>query len=613
MTTEMRQTGIDVVGDIAWGTHCCLFYETKTDLLDTLVSYCEAGLDNHEFCLWVIAAPVTEEDAARALRQVVPDIDRYMADGSIEIVAARDWYLADGTFDLERVIQGWNKKLARALASGYAGVRVTGDTAWLERKDWKDFCDYEESLNVAIANQRLAVLCTYPLHACGAGEILDVVRTHQFAIAKRRGNWDVIETAGHKQAKREIKRLNEELEQRVAERTSQLTSVNLALTNEVLQRKRAEEAMRRSEAYLAEAQRLSHAGSWAFNTTGTVYWSEENFRIWGFDPQQGPPRRETVLQRLHPEDRDRVLEYVQKAMRERSDYVVEFRIVLPDGTVRHIHGLGHPFFDANGELVEVVGTQVDVTDRKHAEQEREKLHQLQADLARINRVSTMGELTASLAHEIKQPISAAVTDAKTCVRWLDRDQPDVAEAREAASRVVHDVTRAADIISRISLLFKKDALQRELVNFNELIREMAVLLHSEANRYSISVRTELAAELPHVMADAVQLQQVLMNLMLNGIDAMKDGSGPNELTIKSDADKGQLMISVSDTGAGLPPEHADQIFRAFFTTKDHGTGMGLPISRSIIESHGGRLWATGNAGRGATFQFSLPVSVGAEA
>jgi PAS domain S-box-containing protein len=504
---------------------------------------------------------------------------------------------------------------------------VTGDTAWLEKKDRKDFCEYEDSLNESIANQRLAVLCTYPLAACGAGEILDVVRTHQFAVAKRRGSWDVIETAGHKQAKREIKRLNEELEQRVAERTSQLTSVNLALTTEVLQRKRAEEAMRRSEAYLAEAQRLSHAGSWAFNAsawdavvtdgpvnaTGTVYWSEENFRIWGFDPQQDPPRRDTVLQRLHSEDRDRVLECVQKAVRERSDYVVEFRIVLPDGTVRHIHGLGHPVFHANGELVEVIGTQVDVTERKRAEQEREKLHQLQADLARINRVSTMGELTASLAHEIKQPISAAVTDAKTCVRWLDRDQPDVAEAREAASRVVHDVTRAADIISRISLLFKKDALQRELVNVNGLIREMAVLLHSEANRYSISVRTELAAELPHVMADAVQLQQVLMNLMLNGIDAMKDGSGPNELTIKSGADKSQLMISVSDTGAGLPPEHMDQIFRAFFTTKDHGTGMGLPISRSIIESHGGRLWATGNAGRGATFQFSLPVSVGAEA
>src|SRR5882672_1196735 len=331
MTTELRKTGMDAVGDIAWGTHCCLFYETKADLLDTLVSYCKAGLEGHEFCLWVVASPVTEEDAAHALGHVVPDIDRHIMDGSIEIVAARDWYLQDGTFDLKRVIHGWNAKLARAMGRGYAGVRVTGDTAWLETKDWRDFCDYEESLNEAIANQRLAVLCTYPIEVCGAGEVLDVVRTHQFAIAKRRGDWDVIETAGHKQARREIERLNEELEQRVAERTSQLTFVNHELTKEVLQRERAEDALRRSEAYLAEAQRLSHAGSWAFNATGTVYWSEENFRIWGFDPQQDPPQREAVLQRLHQEDRDRVLEYVQKAVRERSDYVVEFRIVLPDG------------------------------------------------------------------------------------------------------------------------------------------------------------------------------------------------------------------------------------------------------------------------------------------
>ena len=611
MTAEMRKTGMDVVGDIAWGTHCCLFYETKADLLDTLVSYCKAGLESHEFCLWVIAAPVTKEDAADALRRVVPEIDRYLADGSIEIVAARDWYLQDGTFDLERVIQGWNKKLARAVASGYAGVRVTGDTAWLERKNWKDFCDYEESLNVAIANQRLAVLCTYPLDACGAGEVLDVVRTHQFAIAKRRGNWDVIETAGHKEAKREIKRLNEDLEQRVEERTSQLTSVNRELTKEVLQRQRAEDALRRSEAYLAEAQRLSHAGSWAFNATNTVYWSEENFRIWGFDPQQGLPSRDELLQRLHPEDRDRALECALKAEREYSDYVVEFRIVWPDGTVRHVHWLGHPVSDANGELVEVVGTLVDVTERKRAEQEREKLHQLQADLARINRVSTMGELTASLAHEIRQPIAAAVTDANTCLRWLGRADPDVEEGREAAGRMVKDVTRAADIISSIGVLFKKGAVPRELVDVNELIREMIGMLRSDAKRHSITMRTELDPDLPQVMAERVQLQQVFMNLMLNGIDAMKETSGPNELTIKSEADGTQLMISVSDTGAGLIPEHVDQIFDAFFTTKDHGIGMGLPISRSIVESHGGRLWVTANAERGATFQFSLPAAVAA--
>jgi C4-dicarboxylate-specific signal transduction histidine kinase len=489
MTTEMRRTGLDVVGDMPWGTHFCLFYETKADLLETTVSYCKAGLESQEFCLWVVAAPVTQDDAGHALKRAVPDFNRYAADRSIEIVPAHDWYLQDGTFDLKRVIRGWNEKLAAASARGYAGVRVTGDTAWLEKKDWKDFCEYEESLNVSIANQRLTVLCTYPLAACGGHELLDVVRTHQFAVAKRRGSWDVIETAGHKQAKAEIKRLNEELEQRVKERTRELTAVNEQLITEVLERQRAEE---------------------------------------------------------------------------------------------------------------------------RAEVEGESLRQAQAEMAHISRVTTMGELTASLAHEIKQPISAALIDAKTCLLWLERDHPQVPDACDAASRLVKDVTRAAEIIGSISLMFTRNALQRELVDVNQLIREMVVLLRSEANRYSIAIHTALGADLPPVMADAVQLEQVFMNLILNGIEAMKDASGGNELTVKTEADNAQLVISVSDTGAGIPPENVEQIFRAFFTTKDHGIGMGLPISRSIVESHGGRLWVAGNAGRGATFQFSVPVTAAAQ-
>jgi signal transduction histidine kinase len=222
----------------------------------------------------------------------------------------------------------------------------------------------------------------------------------------------------------------------------------------------------------------------------------------------------------------------------------------------------------------------------------------------------MGELTASLAHEVNQPIAAAVTDANTCLRWLMRDPPDLEEARQAASRTIKDATRAAEIVSRVRQLFKKGAPQRELVDANEIIQEMVVLLRSEAARYSISVRTELAADLPRVTGDRLQLQQVLMNLMMNSIDATREMNGTRELTIQSRrGDDDQVLISVSDTGVGLPPQNVDQIFNAFFTTKPHGTGMGLRISRSIVESHGGRLWAAANPPGGATFHLTLPTKV----
>jgi C4-dicarboxylate-specific signal transduction histidine kinase len=225
----------------------------------------------------------------------------------------------------------------------------------------------------------------------------------------------------------------------------------------------------------------------------------------------------------------------------------------------------------------------------------------------------LGELAASVSHELKQPITAAMTNAKTCLRWLKREQPDVDEAIEATSRIVNDGTRATEIIERLRSLYKKSPPQRELVDLNEAIREMMLLLHSEATKLSVSVRTELAADLPQVMGDRVQLQQVLINLMMNSIDAMKDVEGTRELTIQSQrSEDGQVLISVSDTGVGLPPQQADKIFDAFFTTKTQGTGMGLRISRSIVESHAGRLWAADNSPRGARFCFTLPSAGAAQ-
>jgi PAS domain S-box-containing protein len=378
---------------------------------------------------------------------------------------------------------------------------------------------------------------------------------------------------------------------------------------DITERKRGEEALRRSEAYLADAQRLSHTGSFAVNvrTMEMTHSSHEHSRLYGFDADMGVPSVQQFTQRIHPKDRGRVVAVFDGAVAQRTDYEVEFRILLPDGALRYAHGVGHPVFDAAGDVVEYVGTVMDVSDRQRSEQERERLRQAEADLTHISRVTTMGELTASLAHEITQPIAAALTNANACRRWLAPDLADLEEARQAASRVTKDLGRVSDIISRIRLLFKKSAAERELVDVNEVIRDMIVLLSAEANRFSISIRPDVADGLPKVMADRVQLQQVLMNLMLNGIDAMKDMNGAGELTVKSQRGSGgELLISVSDTGVGLPLERSDQIFNAFFTTKPHGTGMGLPISRSIVEAHGGRLWAAPNSWRGATFQFTLP-------
>ena len=254
--------------------------------------------------------------------------------------------------------------------------------------------------------------------------------------------------------------------------------------------------------------------------------------------------------------------------------------------------------------------QTESLERKHAEEAR---REAQAELARVSRVTTMGELTASLAHEVNQPIAAAVTNANTCLRWLTRDHPDVEEARAAAMRIVKDGTHAAEIVKRIRLLFKKSTLQRELVDVNEAIREMLVLLRCEATRYNITVRMELAEDLPRIMGDRVQLQQVLMNLIVNSIDAVKEVDGARELAVKSArTEKEEVRVSVSDTGVGLPPQQADQIFNAFFTTKSHGTGMGLRISRSIVESHGGHLWAADSSPHGASFSFTLPTKLEAK-
>jgi PAS domain S-box-containing protein len=311
---------------------------------------------------------------------------------------------------------------------------------------------------------------------------------------------------------------------------------------------------------------------------------------------------------VHPDDLARYVNEWHAALATGQPMESEVRLRQADRKYRWWLTRNVPLRNDVGNIIKWYGTAIDIEDRKRAEQERERLRQLEADLAHVNRVSMLGELGASLSHELKQPIAAAITNADTCLRWLKRDQPDIEEASEAVTRIVEAGNRAAEIINRLRSFYTKSApVERELVDVNELIPEMLVLLRSEANRHSLPMRTDLAADLPRVTADRVQLQQVFLNLMLNGIEAMKGSGGV--LTIVSQLDNDdQLLVSISDTGVGLPAEKADQIFNAFFTTKPQGSGMGLAISRSIVESHGGRLWASANSGRGATFHFTLPTA-----
>ena len=468
MASEPRRASVDVVGDVAaWGAHFCLFYETKQDLLDTLISYCKSGLERDEYCLWIVAEPLTIDEARAALKNAVPDLDRYFAGSRLEIVAARDWFLPGGAFDGKRLTASWYEKLASLSAKGYPGMRITGDTTWLSKKEWTHFCDYEDGLNEVIGNQRLAVLCTYPLAACGAPQILDVVRTHQFVLARRHGNWDVLETATLKRAKAELKGHNEELERRVVERTSEL--------------------MKASEA----------------------------------------------------------------------------------------------------------------------------LREAQAELARVTRLTAMGELSASIAHELRQPLAGAVTNSDACLAWLSSQPPNLDEARAAADRTIEAATRASDIIRRIQSLFKKAAPERLRVNINEVIEETLGLIRSELLGNNVSLQTELGPRLPPVLGDRGQLQQVVLNLVKNGIEAM---SGVQDralqLRIRSARyEPNQIVVAVADSGAGIDAQVIGRIFEPFYTTKLQGTGMGLAISRSIIEAHGGRLWAEPNAPRGATFQCTLPADI----
>ena len=368
------------------------------------------------------------------------------------------------------------------------------------------------------------------------------------------------------------------------------------------------EKLQRSETYLAEAQQLSHTGSFGWNVaTGEIAWSAESFRIFELD-QTRTPTLALIFERIHPEDAAFVKQAIEAAAQAAKDFHFEHRLLLPNGTVKYLDVVAHAEKDDSGRL-EYVGAVMDITGRKRAE---ESLHNAQANLARIARLTTMGELTASIAHEVNQPLAAVVTNANACLRWLDRETPDLDEAREAVRRIIRDGHRGSEVIARIRALLKKEATPKEPLDINELVRETVAL--TRVYLQGASLQTYLARALPAVRADRVQLQQVMLNLMVNAMEAMKSVTDrPRTLSIQTAEHEGTAVsVAIQDSGIGLDPGQREQLFEVFYTTKPQGMGMGLAISRSIIEGHGGRLWAEPNDGPGATFKFTLPKAKGGD-
>jgi PAS domain S-box-containing protein len=386
--------------------------------------------------------------------------------------------------------------------------------------------------------------------------------------------------AALRESERQLCKARDDLEAKVAERTAEL---------------------QRSEAYLAEAQRLSHIGSFGWDIRGgKLYWSEEMFRIFECD-RSHQPTVDLVLQRTHPQDRSVVHQTIDRARHDRKELDFEHRLLLPDGQIKHVHIVCHPTFDEAGDFAEFVGTVLDVTERRRAEEERQAI-------AHADRITTMGQLTASIAHEVAQPVAAVVTNAEGALRWVNLQPPDLQEVRETLGRIVRDGRRAGEVLGGIRALIAKTPPHKDRLDLNNMILEVIALTRSEIHKNGVTLRTQLAPELPPVQGDRVQLQQVMLNLILNAVESMSGMSeGSRDLLISSEGGAGRVRVAVQDSGPGLSPQSENRLFEAFYTTKPNGMGMGLTICRSIIEAHGGRLRVAANEPRGAMFHFTLPL------
>ncbi|OGX59765.1 MAG: hypothetical protein A2447_03150 [Omnitrophica WOR_2 bacterium RIFOXYC2_FULL_38_12] len=816
-TLDFRKIKINDFNTMPWGTHLCQFYQTKKDLLEILIPYFKAGLKNNEFCIWVTSEPLSAKEAKNVLKKEVKNLDKLIKKGQLEILDHSQWYTKGGKFNANKMLAAWIEKERHALRRGFSGLRLTGNTFWLEKKDWKNFTEYEEKVNNAIGKLRMLALCTYSLDKCKASQVIDVVNNHQLSLIKREGKWVSVESSSYRKAADNLKEINlkyellidniplhiaatdrtgkfivwnkhsEELfyykkkesigklepkdlhtsiadakkviraakekgifdgDIKLKRKDSSLVDTHLVVIphrdergvivnyygfgEDITERKQAEEKIvnlakfpsenpspvlriakdgkilfaneasqlfiskwpsapghyvpyfikrsitdtirsgkkkeieiedkdrtivfslkpvkeggyvnmyglditerKRAEKLLQgshhemekrvqertrelkesnkaieiikdalnRAQTVAHIGSWNLNTIKNVLtWSDETYRIFGLEIGS-PLDYEKFLKIVHPDDREYVSKSWQYAL-QKGLYKIEHRIIV-DGSVKWVREIAQVELDKKGKAISGIGTVQDITEYK---QQEESLRKLQEELTHVSRVTTMGELTAALAHELNQPLMAIISNAQAAQRFMAKENPDLNEIKDILADIIRDDKRASDVINKLKGLLKKSELEFTALNINDVIREVLSLIPSNIVINNISLNTHLDENISFVDGDRIQLQQVILNLILNSFEAMKDAYSKTLCIRTAREDNGSIIVSIEDSGTGIDEKSITRLFEPFFTTKKEGMGMGLAINKAIINSHGGSLWAKNNKDKGASFYFTLPIN-----
>jgi len=552
MAEVIRKSGVAAIADVTWGTHLCQFYKTKEDLIDVLVPYFKAGLENNEFCMWVTSEPLGVEDAKRALKRVIRNLDDYIKKGQIEIFDYGEWYTKSGKFDGDETVQGWVEKEKLALEKGFEGLRLTGNTFWLETKHWEDFTAYEAKIDNVIGNCRMMAVCTYSLDKCGASEITDVVSNHAFVLVKKQDKWQVIgNTSRLKAEERALKYFNG-------------NPKPVAIIE------------------LAEGRYTDVNASFVHFT--------------GYSREDVIGHKSTDFHWMQSDTRAMLQEIVRD---NRGVYDVEIEFRTKSGEMRSA------LFAADtitiGDQLYLLCSMNDITEHKRAEDEKGELEQ-KAQLA--SRLASIGEMASGIAHEINNPLTGVIGYAQLLSK---KELPE--DIREGLGIINDGAQRVAGIIKRLLTFARQYKLERTLVNINNIIETTLNLRSYQLKTNNIEVTTRLAPDLPTTIADAGQLQQVLLNLIVNAETEMKSAHGKGKLTITTEKSDNSIKIYFKDDGPGIKPEIADRMFDPFFTTREvgQGTGLGLSLCYGIVAEHKGKIYAESQPGKGATFVIELPI------